>query len=160
MEVTAPTRETMAMELRFGNCATRMAAQVKTKNHSAPVSAWALQVFPLSLSQSVLNNSFRVPPPVMISMTHVPPERYITGNSAATFPNLLPTKTCSNVTMLAICFFFLLTRWIPCNVLNENPRVFVCCLFQVWKACMVINENPRVFEETFVVFSKCEKLEW
>lgn len=97
MAVTAPTRETMAMELRFGNCATRMAAQVKTKNHSAPVSAWALQVFPLSLSQSVLNNSFSVPPPVMISMTHVPPERYITGNSAATFPNLLPTEIYSKL---------------------------------------------------------------
>lgn len=89
MAAMAPMRETEATELRLGNrSAMRIAMHVNTKNHWTPLSGWAWHV---SLGQTVLNSNCMVLPPVMISITQLPPDRYITGNNAATLPALLPT---------------------------------------------------------------------
>lgn len=61
-----------------------MAVQVNKTYHSMVVKG----VSPHTIWKNILI----VSPDVMISATHVPPDRYIIGNNASTFPSFSPAK--------------------------------------------------------------------
>jgi hypothetical protein len=87
--VMVPITETPAMEFKLGKYSARaIAMNTNTKKHSIPFMELGSQVAP-SLHR-VLTRSFMVPPPKMISCTHIPPDRYITGNIVSNFPSLGP----------------------------------------------------------------------
>lgn len=88
MAVAAPISETPAMEFKFGSCDRTTAAHVNTKYHSTFVNGFAEQLWP----HNIWKKSFMVEPPMIISATHVPPDRYIIGNRAKIFPILSPRE--------------------------------------------------------------------
>ena len=89
--VMVPITETPATEFKLGKySATQIAMNINTKKHNIPCIELGSQVAP-SL-HTVLTRSFTVPPPMMISCTHAPPERYIAGNKANNIPSFGPEK--------------------------------------------------------------------
>jgi hypothetical protein len=40
--------------------------------------------------QTIWKNIFMVPPPIIIKVTQVPPDRYMTGKRARSFPSFSP----------------------------------------------------------------------
>lgn len=90
--VTAPTRESPAMELRLGSWERTMHSEVKTRYHSTVVRGSEVQVGP----QTVRKKSFMVSPPTRISAVAVPAERYTVGKRASHKPNLSPVRTREN----------------------------------------------------------------
>ena len=61
---------------------------VNTKNHSTPVNDLASHVD--QPPHAILYKVSMFPPAVIISITHDPPDRYITGNIASNFPSFGP----------------------------------------------------------------------
>ena len=59
---------------------------VNTKYHSTVVNNSVVQLGPHTRSKSI----FDVEPPMMIRVTHVPPDRYMNGNRAKKFASLSP----------------------------------------------------------------------
>ncbi|KAK3018060.1 hypothetical protein RJ639_005185 [Escallonia herrerae] len=89
--VTAPTRETPAMEFKLGSWERTTAALVNTKDHSTGVNGFAVQEGAHISSKKLL----KVEPPRMIRATHVPPdsgEEIIYVQSLIVWCVVLPSK--------------------------------------------------------------------
>ena len=84
--MTAPTRDTPALEFKLGSCDRSTAAHVKIRYHSTVVGDSTVQVGP----HTVEKNIFDVEPPMMIKATHVPPDRYMIGNATSQFASFGP----------------------------------------------------------------------
>jgi hypothetical protein len=72
--------------------------QVKTKNHPAPANG--LSSIVASPRNIILKKSSIVPAPLIISNTHEPPDKYITGNIASNFPSFGPVHRHNNISYL------------------------------------------------------------
>jgi len=93
--VTAPTRESPAIELRFGSWDRTIHNEVNTRYHSTVVRGFDEHSGP----QTIWKNSFIVCPPTRIRAVAVPADKYTVGKRASQTPNFSPARDKCNHTM-------------------------------------------------------------
>ena len=121
-----PISETGAKECKLGkNWDTKMAKHTNTKkNHAAPVNTVSELHFGSSPHMCLYNSSM-IPPPVIMITTQVPPERYMVGNIASSFPSFGPDQEMRN-SCLCQCFR---SDLVPCSPRDYYP-LLVLQLFE------------------------------